>query len=122
MIGVETLVFGGVCLMYLHFMIRDCIQGRQNRMHTQDLGWGIVDHDVIFIPASDPVFRKIEIETLAPLDSSEPKENECCPICLEDLKDMKYRRKTKCGHIFCSECLREWLHKKQVCPLCNVDL
>lgn len=121
MIGIETMVFVGVCMFYLNFMVRDCIQGRRNRIRVVDTGWAVIDPDIIFLPPP-PEIRKIDIEEIAPLDAVEPMDQETCPICLDELKDVKYRRKTKCGHTFCSECIREWLHKKQVCPLCNSDL
>lgn len=124
MLGVETVVFVGVCMFYLNFMVRDCIQGRRNRVRIVDTGWAIVDPEMIFIPTNHeaPFFRKIDIEDIAPLDPTEPKDNETCSICLDELKDVKYRRKTRCGHTFCSECIREWLHKKQICPMCNTTL
>lgn len=115
------MVFMGVCIVYLNFMVRDCIQGRRNRGRVVDTGWAVIDPDIIFLPTY-PEIRKIDLEEIAPLDARDPTDQETCPICLDELKDVKYRRKTKCGHSFCSECIREWLHKKQVCPLCNYDL
>lgn len=122
MIGMETMVFVGVCIFYLNCMVRDCIQGRRNRVRVVDTGWAVIDPDIIFLPTHRQDIRVFDIEQIAPLDSMEAMEQETCPICLDELKDVKYRRKTTCGHTFCSECIREWLHKKQVCPLCNSDL
>lgn len=45
---------------------------------------------------------------------------EKCPICLEE--KLKNTRKTVCGHKFCDDCIREWLDKNKVCPLCRMDL
>ena len=49
-----------------------------------------------------------------------------CAICLEDLKDA---RKTQCGHIFCRECIYDWINeedyygcKKKSCPLCRTNI
>lgn len=39
-----------------------------------------------------------------------------CPICLEELKDLV---KTKCGHAFCKNCLKESKKHKQECPVCR---
>ena len=32
-----------------------------------------------------------------------------CAICLEDLKDA---RKTRCGHIFCRNCICGWVNEE----------
>jgi len=49
-----------------------------------------------------------------------------CSICLEDLKDA---RKTQCGHIFCRNCIRDWINeedyygqKKKSCPMCRQNI
>ena len=50
------------------------------------------------------------------------KETECA-ICLEEFKgtDM-IKAFHKCEHIFHKNCLRDWLKKQIVCPLCKHDL
>ena len=50
------------------------------------------------------------------------KETECA-ICLEEFKgtDM-IKAFHKCDHIFHKNCLRDWLKKQVVCPLCKHDL
>ena len=50
------------------------------------------------------------------------KETECA-ICLEEFKgtDM-IKAFHKCEHIFHKNCLRDWLKKQVVCPLCKHDL
>ena len=46
-----------------------------------------------------------------------------CAICLEEFKgtDM-IKAFHKCEHIFHKNCLRDWLKKQVVCPLCKHDL
>jgi len=60
---------------------------------------------------------EIDIDSIAPLNNTDTEEP--CPICLEPLDTLRYKRRTVCGHTFCSECLCIWLEKKPVCPLCN---
>ena len=50
------------------------------------------------------------------------KETECA-ICLEEFKgtDM-IKAFYKCEHIFHKNCLRDWLKKQVVCPMCKHDL
>ena len=50
------------------------------------------------------------------------KETECA-ICLEEFKGIDIIKAFyKCEHIFHKNCLRNWLLKSNVCPLCKHDL
>lgn len=40
-----------------------------------------------------------------------------CVICMEEYTN-KTRKKLRCGHIFCADCINEWYKRKQTCPLC----
>ena len=52
------------------------------------------------------------------IDSTEEKN---CPICFDDFQDTTLR-KLKCSHIFCQECLVEWLSENKKCPVCMIEL
>jgi peroxin-10 len=43
-------------------------------------------------------------------------QNRKCTLCLEGLKDPSV---TQCGHIFCWECIGDWVREKPECPLCR---
>ncbi|CAM8911747.1 unnamed protein product [Rhodiola kirilowii] len=42
-----------------------------------------------------------------------------CPICMEKLK---IETSTKCGHIFCEDCIKKALSVKKCCPTCRKKL
>jgi peroxin-10 len=43
-------------------------------------------------------------------------QNRKCTLCLEGLKDPSV---TQCGHVFCWECIGDWVREKPECPLCR---
>jgi DNA repair protein RAD5 len=63
---------------------------------------------------------KFMLAILNKLDDSELKETEeNCSICLENITDGSV---TKCGHIYCSECIKNCLKYKQLCPMCKKQI
>ena len=42
-----------------------------------------------------------------------------CVICSDDFNSVKEIMATKCGHIFHSQCLFEWLDRSKTCPNCR---
>jgi peroxin-10 len=44
------------------------------------------------------------------------KQQRKCTLCLEELKDPAA---TQCGHVFCWECIGDWVREKPECPLCR---
>ena len=45
-----------------------------------------------------------------------------CAICLEDFENKMSVIKLKCGHIFCTECIKKWLKNSLTCPYCRKKL
>ena len=51
-------------------------------------------------------------------DSLDENEEKACSICFEP-NDLSL---TKCGHIFCIACIKEWVNMKHNCPVCKKEL
>ena len=64
---------------------------------------------------------KYLLSILNKLTNSEIKEDseENCSICLDNISNGSI---TKCGHIFCSECIKKCLKYKNCCPMCKKQL
>ncbi|XP_054648778.1 RING finger protein 4 isoform X2 [Dunckerocampus dactyliophorus] len=49
-----------------------------------------------------------------------------CPVCMDSYSEMvdsgRLVVSTKCGHIFCSQCLRDALSRSHTCPTCRKRL
>ena len=46
-------------------------------------------------------------------------QEEICCICLENISSPF---KTNCNHLFCEECLEDWLEENKKCPVCINEL
>jgi len=49
----------------------------------------------------------------------ELRETQTCIVCREDMNEGK---KLPCGHILHMHCLRSWLERQQVCPICRMPV
>ncbi|CAL8088694.1 unnamed protein product [Calicophoron daubneyi] len=44
-----------------------------------------------------------------------------CPICYSDMKP-ETAKITRCGHLYHTECLSQWMRRQLFCPVCHADL
>ncbi|XP_021910573.1 E3 ubiquitin-protein ligase znrf1-like [Carica papaya] len=42
-----------------------------------------------------------------------------CPICLEEIVVGSEAARTRCRHVYHEDCIRTWLRRSSVCPLCR---
>ena len=53
------------------------------------------------------------------------RQNDVCPICLEDYSVGKYKRVLECGHVFDKKCIDRWFNRLNdecmeiKCPVCR---
>tara|TARA_Y100000996_G_C22156108_1_gene492533 strand:- start:150 stop:545 length:396 start_codon:yes stop_codon:yes gene_type:complete len=45
--------------------------------------------------------------------------NDECPICIEQFKGNDELYQLKCGHIFHTHCITEWININNICPTCR---
>lgn len=44
--------------------------------------------------------------------------NSICPICFDPIKKETAKPVT-CRHLYCKDCLKQWIHYKNTCPVCR---
>lgn len=76
-------------------------------------------------PASEQAIRNLpEVDITEKLckknESDGSIEYPRCTICCEDLKEKATM--LPCGHMFNKECIGEWLHQHNQCPVCRHEL
>ena len=62
---------------------------------------------------------KYILSVLEKMNKKEELKEENCSICFDILEDPVL---TKCGHLFCNECLDMCLKAKPRCPMCKTNL
>ena len=96
---------------------------------NNDLG---LDDDLLFIPNNRNrnnfnrknrinrlnFFSKMVIDDISKLDEG----NRHCAICLEDFQDKEELTALPCIHFFHEKCIKEWLKRKNDCPICKIQL
>lgn len=45
-----------------------------------------------------------------------------CPICLEYLTSKRKPTSTRCGHVYCEECIQQTLTMSKKCPKCQAGI
>ncbi|XP_071609431.1 E3 ubiquitin-protein ligase RNF4 isoform X1 [Heliangelus exortis] len=80
------------------------------------------DNDVYMTDKVSQELGPLEDETA----SSKPSGTVSCPICMDGYSEIVQSGRlivsTKCGHVFCSQCLRDSLRNANSCPTCRKKL
>ncbi|NXN96950.1 RNF4 ligase, partial [Rhinopomastus cyanomelas] len=80
------------------------------------------DNDVYVTDKVSRVLGPLGNETT----SSTPSGTVSCPICMDGYSEIVQSGRlivsTKCGHVFCSQCLRDSLRNANSCPTCRKKL
>ncbi|KAI5465993.1 Pex12 amino terminal region-domain-containing protein [Mariannaea sp. PMI_226] len=63
--------------------------------------------------ATVPRFQLVDDKVMGFIKGSQQRK---CTLCLDEMKDPAA---TQCGHVFCWECIGDWVREKPECPLCR---
>ncbi|CAB9499684.1 protein ligase RNF165 [Seminavis robusta] len=101
--------------LYLHGFSRRNPDADQPERHSQ--------HPLDWLPIARPVEPRepteLVLKTTIYDQASSSDDEACCTICIAPLETGDRVGKLSCTHTFHVDCLREWLPRRNVCPLCQ---
>ena len=65
---------------------------------------------------------KIEQKHCQWSDETNELEAPTCAICVDTIRLMSLGMFMPCGHVYHPHCLKTWLAKRNICPLCRAQL
>lgn len=80
-----------------------------------------VEQPVQVPPASELLRDALPRVVVTKEDQQDPS-NSSCSVCLEDYRIGARVTRMLCGHLFCTNCIREWLRSANSCPVCRFEL
>ena len=113
------------------------LRGRLHRLsNVQDELNGVVN-DVVFQhvlqlsltqeqPSTIPPIKEADFENLELIEVSKfhlrQESNQSCPICRDPYEIGQTVTQLPCGHIYCPDCIKEWLSRNRSCPMCRTEV
>eukprot|EP00543_Licmophora_paradoxa_P005021 CAMPEP_0202444156 /NCGR_PEP_ID=MMETSP1360-20130828/3302_1 /ASSEMBLY_ACC=CAM_ASM_000848 /TAXON_ID=515479 /ORGANISM="Licmophora paradoxa, Strain CCMP2313" /LENGTH=204 /DNA_ID=CAMNT_0049060077 /DNA_START=274 /DNA_END=888 /DNA_ORIENTATION=- len=67
--------------------------------------------------------RRLETEAFSPYGQTERNNDDevSCAICFAQIEEGERVGSLSCDHIFHSHCLKSWLKRRNICPLCQIS-
>lgn len=93
-------------------IVRNPLAGSNRRNKRQTTAAIAGNNDVVVVPDEPSPHRSIPNTAPSQQDSA----GLSCPICISQLTAPV---STMCGHVFCKECLAQWLKTTKKCPVCK---
>ncbi|XP_047175673.1 probable E3 ubiquitin-protein ligase ZFP1 [Vigna umbellata] len=77
--------------------------------------------------SEETITRVVKAKTCllpSPLDgvTSQEQEIDLCVICQDEYKNQEEIGILRCQHKYHANCIRRWLHEKNVCPICKSEV
>ncbi|XP_022634462.1 E3 ubiquitin-protein ligase At3g02290-like isoform X2 [Vigna radiata var. radiata] len=69
--------------------------------------------------SEDIITRYMQTKSYLLQENLENQEYEICIICQDEYKNKEEIGILQCGHEYHAECVKRWLHEKNVCPMCK---
>lgn len=67
----------------------------------------------------ETILNRLKQQKHVRVGTEEPADTEPCCICQEEYKDGEDLGKLDCGHDFHTDCIKQWLLQKNLCPICK---
>lgn len=88
------------------------LRTRERVPTTYQLADGVINLD-------DTLQSSVPLPNAGSNKSKEKVSPPSCPICFEDLSPALKPISTRCGHVYCSDCLQATLRLRKKCPMCQ---
>jgi len=98
----------------LHGVISSRTTTASSPTNTSDI---IVARQSVVVLKTTRYHGDIDMREISPEDQDE----ETCAICLFTFQEGDRVGNVRCGHVFHVECLKEWIQRKNHCPLCQMN-
>uniref|UniRef100_A0A7N0US76 RING-type domain-containing protein n=1 Tax=Kalanchoe fedtschenkoi TaxID=63787 RepID=A0A7N0US76_KALFE len=89
---------------------------------------GVVEMNVMLVSTLDlrlivvKSWLKTSVSNFTEGDEEEEGSRSCCCVCLDELEEKSAVVKLRCRHVYHSQCIRDWPHRKTTCPICRNPL
>ena len=94
---------------------------RRNSMDSEDIFGSLDDSLDEGEPLDDDIIQTLPISKIHDINKL-AEEKKRCSICLENYKNGDDSIILPCIHIFHSECIKKWMKKNGVCPICKFKI
>lgn len=91
-------------------------------MRFSDFGGQMFNFEDVPVVMSEDDFSGLKTDMYNKLSNQQQQMYKECTICQESFEPTKSVTELKCSHVFCTDCIHQWLTKcKCVCPICKKD-
>ncbi|CAN4095375.1 unnamed protein product [Withania somnifera] len=98
---------------------RDMRLDVDNMTYEELLALGERIGDVCTGLSEETISSRLKQRNYKSIKTEEPEEAEPCCICREEYNEGDDLGKLECGHDFHTDCIKQWLMQKNLCPICK---
>ena len=100
--------------------------------HLNQIGWHFEDYDTVISNTVNEKYSEKEInnDVINNISTFPFKKNNFnitndthnCIVCMCEIEENEECKKLKCGHMFHSNCIDNWLRRTLECPMCRIEI